>query len=80
MLDPRVCPPHLPPLRLLDPLLAQRMATFALWAVINCHRRWWASGGGGGGARAWGRRAGGHRLRVCSMCAVGLGGVCPWAR
>ena len=40
MLEGEVCPTHLPLLRVVDPLMAQRMATFALWAVINCQRKW----------------------------------------
>ncbi|EFN53749.1 hypothetical protein CHLNCDRAFT_59729 [Chlorella variabilis] len=39
MLGGDVCPAHLPLLRVVDPLMAQRMATFVLWAVINCQRK-----------------------------------------
>lgn len=31
MLEDRVCPTHLPLLRIVDPLTAQRMATFVFW-------------------------------------------------
>ena len=40
MLEDAVCPAHLPLLRVVDPLMAQRMATFCLWSVINCQRKW----------------------------------------
>lgn len=39
MLDAGVVPHHVPLLRLVDPLMAQRMATFCLWAVINLQRK-----------------------------------------
>jgi hypothetical protein len=43
MLSDAVCPTHLPLLRVVDPLMAQRMATFVLWAVTNCQRKWWVA-------------------------------------
>ena len=32
-------PRHLPLLRVVDPLMSERMATWVLWGVINCQRR-----------------------------------------
>lgn len=46
MLRDEVCPTHVPMVRVVDPLMAQRMATFCMWAVINVQRKW--SGWGGG--------------------------------
>jgi hypothetical protein len=43
MLEERICPSHVPLLRIVDPLTAQRMATFVLWSVINLQRKWCAS-------------------------------------
>lgn len=40
MLADDICPAHLPLLRVVDPLMAQRMATFCMWAVINLQRKW----------------------------------------
>ncbi len=43
MLGDDICPAHVPLLRIVDPLTAQRMATFVMWAVVNCQRKWWVS-------------------------------------
>lgn len=40
MLEPHICPDHVPLLRVVDPYTARRMATFVMWAVSNCQRRW----------------------------------------
>jgi phosphoglycerate dehydrogenase-like enzyme len=32
-------PRHVPLLRVIDPLMSERMATWVLWGVINCQRR-----------------------------------------
>ncbi|RMZ54662.1 hypothetical protein APUTEX25_003040 [Auxenochlorella protothecoides] len=39
MLRDEVCPTHVPMVRVVDPLMAQRMATFCMWAVINVQRK-----------------------------------------
>ena len=39
MLADPTLPRHLPLLRVIDPLMAQRMATWVLWGVINAQRR-----------------------------------------
>ena len=45
MLADDICPAQLPLLRVVDPLMAQRMATFCMWAVINLQRKWCAAAG-----------------------------------
>lgn len=79
MLGGDVCPAHLPLLRVVDPLMAQRMATFVLWAVINCQRKWSVLGGARrhgwhgrhGSSSASSSSAGSSSapaLCVCSLC------------
>ncbi|KAL4420433.1 hypothetical protein ABPG75_010089 [Micractinium tetrahymenae] len=39
MIDEPSLPRHVPLLRVIDPLMSERMATWVLWGVINCQRK-----------------------------------------